>query len=69
MSMSGMGKIPFHDEYKNAMEGDTDLNKKIIKLGELSELVYKNLILLINTRSSVGKVAFGLIRNAECRFS
>ena len=33
-SMSGVDKIPMLDEYENALEGDMDLNKKIIKLGE-----------------------------------
>ena len=48
-----------------ALEGDTDLNKKIIKLGDLNELAYEDLILSINTCSSVGKGAFGLVRNAK----
>ena len=39
-STSDMDKIPTQDEYENAIEGDTDL-KKIIKLGELHELAYK----------------------------
>ena len=42
-----------------------DLGKNTIKLGELNELAYKNLILPINTISSVGKVTFRLIRNAK----
>ena len=48
-STSGMDKIPSQDEHKNAIEGDMDLNKKIVKLGELNELAYKDLIILINT--------------------
>ena len=36
---------------------------KIIKLGELNELVYEDLILSINTRFCFGKVAFGLVKN------
>ena len=57
-----MDKIPTQDEYENAMEGDADLNKKVVVLGELSELAYDDLIFLINTSFSVEKVA-------ECRFS
>ena len=38
---------------------------KIIKLGELNELVHKNLILSIDINSSVEKVVFGLVRNTE----
>ena len=65
VSMSGVDKIPTQDEYENAMEGDTDLNKKIVKLGELNELAYEDLILSINTNSSVGKFAFVSVRNAK----
>ena len=39
--MLGMDKVPFQDEYKNAMEGDMDLNKKIMKLGELNDFAMK----------------------------
>ena len=51
-----MDKIATQDEYKNAIEVDMDLDKKIIKLGELNELLYEDLILSINPSSSVGKV-------------
>ena len=34
-------------------------------LGELNELLYKDLILSINTSSSVGKVTFRLVRNMK----
>ena len=63
--MSGVDKIATQDEYKNALEGDADLNEKIIKLGELNELVYEDLILSINASSSVGKVVFILVKNAK----
>ena len=39
--------------------------KKIAKLVELNKLAYEDLILLINTSSSVGKVAFGLVKNTK----
>ena len=55
-SMPGVDEIPTQDEYENALKGDTDLNKKILKLGELNELTYKDLILSINTSSSVGEL-------------
>ena len=64
-STSGVDKIPTQDEYKNALEVDIDLEKKIIKLGELNELACEDLILSTNTRFSVGKVAFGLVKNAK----
>ena len=63
--MSGMDKIPTQNDQKNALEHDIDLDKKIVKLGELNELAHKDLILLINTSSSLGKVAFGLVRNGK----
>ena len=59
--MSGVYKIPMQDEYEHALEGDTDLSKNTVKMGELNELADKDLILSINTSSSVGKVAFGLV--------
>ena len=36
-----------------------------VKLGELNELAYEDLILSINTISSVRKIAFHLVRNAK----
>ena len=56
--MSGIDKIPTQDEYENALEGDLNLIEKILKLGELNKLACEDLILSINTSSSVGKVAF-----------
>ena len=60
-----MDKISIQEEYENALEGDDDLNKKIVKLCELDELAYEDLILSIKTSSSVGKVAFGLVKNVK----
>ena len=42
-----------------------DLDKQIVKFGVLNELVYKDLMPSINSSSSVGKVAFGLVKNAK----
>ena len=53
------------EEYDSALEGDDNLNKKIVRLGELNELAYEDLILSINTSFSMGKVAFGLVKNAK----
>ena len=64
-STSGVDKIPTQDEFKNALEGDMDLDNVIVKLGELIELAYEDSILSINTSSSVGKVAFSLVKNAK----
>ena len=57
-----MDKIPFQDEYKNALEGDMNFNKEILKLDELNELAGEDFMLLINT---FGKVSLGLVRNAK----
>ena len=40
----GMDKISTWDEYENALKQDMDLDKKIVKLGELHELACKDLI-------------------------
>ena len=61
----GMDKIPTQEEYNSMLEGDDDLKKKIVKFGELNEFAHENLISSINTNSSVGKVAFVLVKNAE----
>ena len=63
--MPGMDKIPTHDEYENSLEGNEEVNKKIVKLGELNKLVYDDFFLSINTSSSVGKVAFESVKNAK----
>ena len=61
----GVEKIPTQDEYESVLEGEEDLEKKIVKLGELNDLAHEDLILLINTSSSIGKVMFGLVKNAK----
>ena len=65
MSTSGVDKIPTQDEYKNALERDMDLDKKIVKLGELKEVAYEDLILSINTSSSVWKNAFRWVKDTK----
>ena len=62
---SGVDKIPTYEEFENALERNEDLDKKIIKLGELNELACEGFILSIKASSSVGKVAFGLVKNAK----
>ena len=48
-----MVKIPLQDKYENALECDIDFNEMIMKLGELNELAYEDLISSINTSSCV----------------
>ena len=57
-SMQGMDKSPMQHQYEEVLKGNEDLNKKIVKLGELNKLSYEDLILSINTSSSFCKVAF-----------
>ncbi len=55
----------------------SDSDKKILKLGELDELVYNDILLSIIHTTSSGKVAFSLIKNRKsdefpkgyCKFS
>ena len=61
----GVDKSPTQEENESALEGDENPDKRIVKLGELNELAYEDLILSINTSSSVGRVAFGLVKNAK----
>ena len=55
----------FLGEYEEALEGDTDICKEIIKFGELNKLAYEDLILAIDTSSSVGNLAFKLVCNSK----
>ena len=57
----------FLDEYESALLGYEEFDKKIVKLGELHELTYQDFILLIKTSSSIGKVAFRLVKNAKVK--
>ena len=39
-STSGGDYIPMQEEHENALEGDMDHSKRIVKLGDLNELTY-----------------------------
>ena len=52
---SDMDEAPMKEGYENAQEDDMDANEKIIKFNELNKLAYEDLILSINTSSSVRK--------------
>ena len=58
-------KLPIQKEYKNALDGDMNLNEKIMKLGELNKLASEVLILSIHTNSWMINVEFGFVRNAK----
>ena len=40
-----IGKYRVYTRYEDVLDGIEDLNKKIVKLGELNELAYEDLIL------------------------
>ena len=42
-SMTGVDKIPIQKEYEIDLKDDVDINKKIVKLGELKELSCEDL--------------------------
>ena len=50
----GVDKVPMKEGYEEAQEVDMDLDK-----------TYEDLILSINTSSTVEKIAFGLVRSAK----
>ena len=52
-------------EYDKGLQGNANLNKKIINLGELNELAYKDLILMINMSYLVGKVVCSLVHGKK----
>ena len=55
-SKVGVNKVPMQKEHDNALGDYTNFDKKIMKLFNLNELVYGNVILLMNTFSNVGNV-------------
>ena len=58
----GTEKVPTQEQIDLAESSSSSTDKKIIKLGELNELAYKDIVLSINHTSSSGKVAFSLLR-------
>ena len=60
----GKERIPTQSEYEKAV---TDGNKEQIKIGDLNEEAFEDIVLSINHTSRQGKVAFSLVRN--CRTS
>ena len=59
--MSGVDKIPTQYEYESALEGNEDLDKTIVKLGELNKVACEDLILSINKSSLI------LVKNAKVK--
>ena len=44
-STVGVDKVVMQGEYEQAQEDNTDIDKKVVKLGELNEISYEDLIL------------------------
>ena len=65
VSTVGIDKIPMQNESEETLEGDTDLDKQIVKLDVLDILTHEKFILSIHINASVGNVAFGLVHNAK----
>ena len=59
----GKEKIPIQDELIAVEASTSDDDKKVKKLGELNELGYEDLILLINGTKPAGKVAFKIVKD------
>ena len=49
-------KIVMLAEFEEALEGDTVLDKKIVNLSKFNDQAYENLILAMNSFSSVEQV-------------
>ena len=52
-STVGVDKIPMQSGFERALKGSNDLIKEIVKQGQLIKVAYEDLMLLINTNSSV----------------
>ena len=61
----GTEKVPMQEQIDLAKSSSSSTDKRIIKLEELNELAYKDIVLSINHTSSSGKVAFCLIKNCK----
>ena len=57
----GVDKMPTKKEHNEALEGNKDLNKKVVYLCVLNELTYNDLNVAINANTLVGKVVFSLV--------
>ena len=58
----GAVKIPTESEYEQAV---ADKNKEVIKIGELNEEAYEELVLCMDHTTALGRVAFGLVKNSK----
>ena len=56
-------------KFEEALEGDTNLDKIIVKLGKLNKISYEDLIHSFNTNASIGKLFLDWFKNKKPEFS
>jgi hypothetical protein len=61
--LSGATAIPTESEYTAAAGGSTDTEKLTVKLWQLNELAFEEILLCINVQTKQGKIAFNLVDN------
>jgi hypothetical protein len=61
--LSGATAIPTKSEYTAAAGGSTDTEKLTVKLWQLNELAFEEILLSINGQTKQGKIAFNLVDN------
>jgi hypothetical protein len=61
--LSGATAIPTKSEYTAAGGGSTDNQKLTVKLWQLNELAFEEILLSINVKTKQGKIAFNLVDN------
>jgi hypothetical protein len=61
--LSGATAIPTKSEYTAAGGGSTDAEKLTVKLWQLNELAFEEILLSISGQTKEGKIAFSLVDN------
>lgn len=63
--LTGRVKIPTASEYELALLGSSAEDQEIVRLAELNEEAYEDIILSIDHTTKEGKVAFSLVKNCK----
>lgn len=63
--LTGAEVIPTESEYTAAAGGSTDAEKLTVKLWQLNELAFEEILLSINGQTKQGKIAFNLVDNCS----
>ena len=61
--LSGAKDIPTESEYTAAAGGTSDADKLSVKLWQLNDLAFEEILLSINGQTKKGKIAFNLVDN------